>query len=86
MQSFTLAQIERAIHYWRKHHDRARFYHNSADGERQERLLTALYGWMLERRLGAIGLDQITSAELAAMGCLYGVPPAHQEEQGAGLA
>ena len=86
MQSFTLAQLELAIHYWRKHHDRARFYHYSADSTRQEQQLTALYAWMLERRLGAIGLDQITSAELAALGCLYGVPPTHQEEQGAGLA
>jgi hypothetical protein len=27
MQSFTLAQIERAIHHWRQQHDRARLYH-----------------------------------------------------------
>jgi Protein of unknown function (DUF3717) len=79
MQSFTLAQLEQAIHYWRQHHDRARLYHNSADGSRQEQLLTALYGRMLEQRLGAIDLDQITSAEFAALGCLYGVPPAHPE-------
>ena len=79
MQSFTLAQIERAIHHWRQQHDRARLYHNSADGARQEQQLTALYGRMLEQRLGAIDLDQITSAEFAALGCLYGVPPAHPE-------
>ena len=60
MQSFTLGQLERAIHYWRQHHDRARLHHNSADGARQEQLLTALYGRMLEQRLGAIDLDQIT--------------------------
>jgi hypothetical protein len=27
--------------------------------------------------LGAIDLDQISSAEFAAFGCLFGVPPAH---------
>ncbi len=31
----------------------------------------------LEQRLGTIDLDQISSAEFAALGCLFGVPPAH---------
>ncbi|CAE6870602.1 hypothetical protein R69658_08137 [Paraburkholderia aspalathi] len=81
MQSFTLAQLERAIQYWRRHHDHARLYHNSSDGARQEQLLTALYGRLIEQRRGAIDLDQISSAEFAALGCLFGVPPAHQEAQ-----
>jgi hypothetical protein len=75
MRSFTLAQIERAILYWRKHHDHALLYHNSPDGARQEQVLTALYGRMLGQRLGAIDIDRISSAEFAALGCLYGVPP-----------
>jgi hypothetical protein len=74
MQSFTLAQLERAIHYWREHYEQAR-YQGSADGARQERLLTALYGRMLDQHLGAIALDHLTSAEFGALGCLYGVPP-----------
>jgi Protein of unknown function (DUF3717) len=79
MQSFTLAQLERAIHHWRKHHDHARLYHHGVDGARQEQLLTALYGRMVEQRMGAIDLDQISSAEFAALGCLFGVPPADPE-------
>ena len=74
MQSFTLAQLERAIQYWRSHHDQARLYHNSSDGVRQVQLLTALHERMVEQRLGAIDLDQISSAEFAALGCLFGVP------------
>jgi hypothetical protein len=77
MQSFTLAQLERAIQYWRRHHDQARLYHNSSDGARQAQLLTALHGRMLEQRLRTIDLDQISSAEFAALGCLFGVPPAY---------
>ena len=76
MQSFTLAQLKRAIQYWRSHHDQARLYHNSSDGVRQVQLLTALHERMVEQRLGAIDLDQISSAEFAALGCLFGVPPA----------
>jgi hypothetical protein len=53
MQSITLAQLERAIHYWRKYYERER-YHNGADGARQERTLTELYVRMLKlrKRLG----------------------------------
>ena len=79
MQSFSLAQLERAIKVWRRHHDHARLYQNSSDGARQEQSLTALYGRLLEQRLGAIHLDQISSAEFAALGCMFGVPPAHPE-------
>jgi hypothetical protein len=82
MPSFTLAQLERAIQYWRRHHNHARLYDNSSDGARQEQLLAALYGRMLEQRLGAIGVDQINSAEFAALGCLFGVRPAHAGAQG----
>ena len=79
MRSFTLAQIERAIHHWRKHHDRARLYHDSVDGAREQRLLSALYGRLVEQRLGAIAMDEISSAEFAALGCLFGVPPSDPE-------
>ncbi len=53
MQSFTLAQLERAIQYWCRHHDQARLYRNSSDGVRQVQLLTTLHGRLLEQRLGA---------------------------------
>ncbi|ORC51207.1 hypothetical protein B2G74_00025 [Burkholderia sp. A27] len=81
MRSFTLAQIERAIHHWRKHHDRARLYHDSVDGAREERLLSTLYGRLIEKRLGAIDVDQISRAEFAALGCLFDGPPADPERQ-----
>jgi hypothetical protein len=42
MHSFTLPQLERAIHYWHRHHIRARLYDNSSDSARQKQLLTAL--------------------------------------------
>ncbi|CAB3723615.1 hypothetical protein LMG22037_04980 [Paraburkholderia phenoliruptrix] len=79
MRSFTLAQIERAIHHWRKHHDRARLYNDSVDGAREERLLSTLYGRLVEKHLGAIDIDQISRAEFAALGCLFDAPPADPE-------
>ncbi|WP_120304807.1 DUF3717 domain-containing protein [Paraburkholderia sediminicola] len=76
MRSFTLAQIERAIHHWRKQRDHARLYHDSVDGAREQRLLSALYGRLVQQRLGAIDIEQISSTEVVALGCLFGVPPA----------
>jgi hypothetical protein len=79
MQSITLAQLEPAIHYWRKYHERER-YHNSADGACQERTLTDLYARMIKLRLGAIDLNQTTSEALVALECLYGGAAAHTED------
>ena len=79
MRRFSLAQLERAIYYWRKHREHMQMYQNSSDGERQERLLTALYGRLIGQRQGSIGLDELTSAEFAALGCLYGVVPVAED-------
>lgn len=79
MRSFTLAQIERAIYHWRKHSDHARRYHDSPDGVREQRLLSALYGRLVQQRLGAIDIEQISSAEFFALGCLFSVPPEDPE-------
>jgi hypothetical protein len=76
IKRFTLDQLEQAIGYWHQYHRRAMVHHHSADGARQVQLLTALCERMDEQHLLSIAIDQMTSTEFAALGCLYGVPPA----------
>ncbi|MEZ0605691.1 DUF3717 domain-containing protein [Paraburkholderia sp. IW21] len=77
MQIFTVAQVERAIGYWRKHYAQARF--NPADAL-EEQLLTALYRRMLAHRMGCIGADQLSPTELIAFRCLNDIIWASRED------
>ena len=79
MRSFTLAQIERAIHHWRKRHDRARLFNDSVDGAHEHRLLSALYVRLVRQCLGAIDIDEIRRDELDALACVVHMPPVDPE-------
>ena len=78
MQGFTIAQVERAIGYWRKHYAQARL--NPADAL-EEQLLTALYRRMLGQRMGSVGRDQLGPAEIIALRCRDDLTRVSPEDQ-----
>ncbi len=81
MQSITLAQIERAIRYWRKHLDHA----ENGNGVREEQVLINLYRRLMAQRVGAIDIAELIIEERFALAVLLGSPSMDSHESGCHL-